>query len=208
MATLSDSFFKKYIPDLKVSRETILNYEMYYDLLIQWNNAIPLVQEKTLNEFMIRHIIDSLQIAPALSPDEGSIVDIGTGAGFPGLALAVYGFSNITLIESNRKKTIFLNEVARKTRTKVMIMNQRAELVNEKYDYILSRACSSLSNLLLLMSNVSRETSTGIFHKGASFLTELKEAELNWSFDYELRDSVTDKNSKIIIVKNVSKRYG
>ena len=58
------------------------------------------------------------------------------------------------------------------------------------------------------MNNVSRETSTGIFHKGATFLTEIEEAKENWNFDYELKDSVTDKNSKIIIVRNVGIKYG
>lgn len=207
--TLSFStLFQTYLPNLDVSRETILNFEIYFDLLQQWNKAIPLVQEKTLDEFAVRHVIDSLQTA-SLLPDQNSyIIDIGTGAGFPGLALAIFGFKNITLVESNRKKTLFLDEVARKTKTSVKILNERAEAITDKFDFVLSRACSSLTNLLLLMKNVSRETSMGIFHKGASVLKEIEEAKLKWSFDYELKDSVTDKQAKIIIVRNVGKKYG
>ena len=208
MNELPLDFFKKYLPELFVSRETILRYEIYYELLNQWNKAISLVQEKTLDDFIIRHIIDSLQIIPFINTLDSKIVDIGTGAGFPGLALAIYGYKNITLVESNRKKTVFLSEVRRKTKVPVTVLNERAEKANDKYDFILSRACSSLSNLLLLMSHVSRETSTGIFHKGATFLAEIEEAKLNWTFNYELKDSVTDKHSKIIIVKNVGKKYG
>jgi len=202
------NFFETYLPELIVSRETISNYEIYYNLLNQWNKAISLVQEKTLDEFLVRHIIDSLQVVNFIENLDSNIVDIGTGAGFPGLVLAIYGYSNIQLVESNLKKTIFLSEVARKTKISVKIVNQRAENLKKNYDFVLSRACSSLSNLLSLMNNVSRETSIGIFHKGATFLTEIEEAKENWNFDYELKDSVTDKNSKIIIVRNVGKKYG
>ena len=208
MTSLSTVFFETHLPDLNVSRETIFNFETYFNLLSQWNKAIALVQEKTLNEFATRHIIDSLQIASLIEELNSSIIDLGTGAGFPGLVLAMYGFSNVTLVESIRKKTLFLNEVARLTNTNVTIKNERAEAINEKFDFILSRACSSLTNLLLLMHNVSRETSTGIFHKGASVSKEIEEAKLKWTFDYELRDSVTDKEAKIIIVRNVGKKYG
>lgn len=208
MNELPLDFFKKYLPELFVSRETISRYETYYELLNQWNKVISLVQEKTLDDFIVRHVIDSLQIIPFINTLDSKIVDIGTGAGFPGLALAIYGYKDITLVESNRKKTVFLGEVSRKTKIPVTVLNERAEKINDKYDFILSRACSSLSNLLLLMSNVSRETSTGIFHKGATFSAEIEEAKLNWTFNYELKDSVTDKHSKIIIVKNVGKKYG
>lgn len=208
MTLLSSEFLQTYLPDLIVSRETILNFETYFELLTQWNKAIPLVQEKTLGEFIVRHIIDSLQIAPLLPGPNALTIDIGTGAGFPGLALAIYGFKNITLIESNRKKTLFLEEVTRKTKAAVTIRNERAESITEKFDFIVSRACSSLTNLLLLMQNVSRETSVGIFHKGASVQKEIEEAELKWTFDYELKNSITDDQAKIIIVRNVGKKYG
>ncbi|MBY0281947.1 MAG: 16S rRNA (guanine(527)-N(7))-methyltransferase RsmG [Alphaproteobacteria bacterium] len=174
----------------------------------QWNKTISLVQERTLDDFFIRHIIDSLQIANLLPAANLKIVDIGTGAGFPGMALAMCGYNNISLVESNRKKCIFLNEVCLKAKTSVEIFNERAENINGKYDFILSRACSSLTNLLSLMNNVSRETSTGIFHKGSTFLIEIEEARLKWDFDYELKNSITDKSSKIIIVKNVGRKYG
>jgi 16S rRNA (guanine527-N7)-methyltransferase len=199
---------KNYLSDLNVSRETISKYEIYFELLNQWNKAICLVQEKTLSDFMIRHIIDSLQIIPFIHDINAKIIDIGSGAGFPGLALAIYGYTNITLVESNRKKTIFLSEVSRKVKAPVNILNERAENIEDKYDIITSRACSSLSNLLLLMSNVSRETSVGIFHKGETFFAEIQKAQSEWDFDYQLKDSITDKNSKIIVVENVGKKHG
>ena len=126
------NFFETYLPELIVSRETISNYEIYYNLLNQWNKAISLVQEKTLDEFLVRHIIDSLQVVNFIENLDSNIVDIGTGAGFPGLVLAIYGYSNIQLVESNLKKTIFLSEVARKTKISVKIVNQRAENLKKK----------------------------------------------------------------------------
>ena len=197
------------LSDLDVSRETIQKFEIYFELLKEWNKAVPLVQEKTLDDFVQRHVIDSLQIIPLLrNRMESSIIDLGTGAGFPGLVLALYGFENITLVDSNRKKTLFLSEVARKTSTQVTIKNERAEKLTLKYDFVLSRACTSLSNLLSLMKNVSRETTTGIFHKGEKSVQEIKEAKDLWDFEYELIPSIIDQRGKIIIVRNVSKKYG
>lgn len=203
MPTLTEQSFAKYLPDLNVSRETLEKYKVYFDLLIQWNKAIPLVQEKTIDDFYVRHIIDSLQIYSFLSNKDAIIADIGTGAGFPGMVLSMFGCSNITLVESNRKKISFLGEVARQTNTSVRLLNERAENITSIYEVVLSRACSSLSNLLSLMKNVSRETSAGIFHKGENHLMEIKEAEQLWKFDYSLYPSVTDSKSKIIIVKNL-----
>src|SRR5438477_2029453 len=90
-----------------VSRETVLKYELYLRELMQWNKALSLVQTSTIPEFWTRHILDSLQIMNLICVDS-YVIDIGSGAGFPGLALAIAGITNITLCESNKKKCLFL----------------------------------------------------------------------------------------------------
>ncbi len=197
---------KKYFPNLCVSRETYERYDIYYSQILIWNHAISLVQKQTLDDFCIRHIIDSLQIANFLPLINSSIVDLGTGAGFPGMVLAMHNYSNVSLVEANLKKTHFLHETARLSKTKVCIINNRAENILGKFDFVISRACSSLSNLLFLMKNVSRETTQGIFHKGASYNSEIEEAKKYWKFEFELHTSITNKQSKIILIKNLEKK--
>ncbi len=114
-----------------VSSETITKFNIYKDMLKEWNNKTLLVQLDTLNDFTVRHVIDSLQIIPLIldvgSPSNNlekaiqqknkvSILDIGSGAGFPGMVLAMCGFLNITLCESNSKKMYFFRRACQKNK--------------------------------------------------------------------------------------------
>lgn len=189
-----------------VSRETLPKYEIYLKELKSWNRALSLVQKETLDDFWIRHILDSLQILPYIG-DARSIIDMGTGAGFPGMALAISGIQNITLCESNTKKCLFLTEIARLTDSKVTINNSRVEETrDQRFDLIISRACSSLLQLLDYGAFVSRETQTRfLFHKGAKYLEEIEEAQKKWSFNWMKIDSITSMDGVILDIRNVTK---
>lgn len=189
-----------------VSRETLPKYEIYFNELQKWNKALSLVQKNTINDFWFRHVLDSLQIIPNLD-DAHSIIDMGSGAGFPGMVLAISGIKNITLCESNTKKCLFLSEIARLTDTKVTILNKRIEEIqDQKYDLIISRACTSLLQLLEYGTIVSRETeSRYLFHKGAKYLEEIEEAQKKWNFNWLKIDSITSKDGVILDIRNVNK---
>ena len=103
----------KQLEALDVSRETIGRLTIYAELLIKWNARINLISPKTVGDLWQRHIIDSLQLLPHL-PGTGPIADIGSGAGFPGLMLAVAGVEDVHLIESDQRKCAFLREPARR----------------------------------------------------------------------------------------------
>jgi 16S rRNA (guanine527-N7)-methyltransferase len=195
-----------HFPDLNVSRETFERFKIYQSQITEWNKAFSLIQDKTIKEFGFRHVIDSLQIIKFIPNLNSEIIDIGTGAGFPGMVLAMYGYAHIMLVESNKKKTIFLEELARKSNTHVIITNDRAEKISKNFDFVVSRACSSLVNLLSLMKNVSRETTQGIFHKGESYMAEIEEAKKQWKFDFDLYPSLTEPKSKIIIIKSLESK--
>ena len=204
-----------------VSGETIVKFNIYKNMLKEWNNQTLLVQVDTLNDFIPRHVIDSLQIIPLISETDSlndlekliqkksmvSILDIGSGSGFPGMILAMCGFANITLCESNLKKCIFLEEVARKTNTPVTIINSRAENLKKKYEIIVSRACCDLERLCAFMSGVSNENgATGIFHKGASWKSEVRDASIKWDFDLKTHKSITNEESVVLIVQKLQKQ--
>jgi 16S rRNA (guanine527-N7)-methyltransferase len=190
-----------------VSRETIERLSIYIDLIQQWNRRTGLIQIKTLDDVWQRHILDSLQLIPLLTPHtlssdvdtSLSIIDIGTGAGFPGMVLAIVGIPNITLCESNVRKCVFLEEVARLTKTSVKITNNRIEHLDRKHDLILSRACAELNLLLEYMHFVSRETkSRALFHKGKNVNQEICNAQKKWSFSYHKYQSIVNSEGYIL----------
>lgn len=189
-----------------VSRETVEKYQLYLMELEKWNRALSLVQKSTLAEFWSRHVLDSLQIIPYIGK-ESSVIDIGAGAGFPGMVLAIAGVENITLCESNRKKCIFLEEIKRITQTDVEVINCRVEDIKDrKFDLVISRACSSISQLLQYGSFVSRETNSRfLLHKGVSYLEEIQEAQKKWMFEWLKIPSITSKDGVILDIRNVNK---
>jgi len=131
-----------------------------------------------------------------------SIIDVGTGAGFPGMVLAISGFQNVTLCDSNHKKCLFLSEVARYTDTNVTIINDRVENLKDKYDLIVSRACTDLTSLCSIMRFLaSSELAKGLFHKGRNWQTELKAAQINWNFSTTAYRSITSDDGIIMVIE-------
>ncbi len=189
-----------------VSRETWDKLETYQELLEKWSAAYNLVQKETLGSSGKRHFLDSLQMYPRIDKSQ-TLLDVGSGAGFPGMVLAMVGCTRVTLVECNLKKVLFLEEVARQTSTSVKILHQKWQDLQGDYQQVTARAFSNLSHLLEILRTVSRETkATGWFLKGASWKKELEQCQKQWQFEYELFPSITESESKIIKIKGVSRR--
>ena len=192
---------------LPVSRETFDRLSTYHDLLLKWQPKINLVSSETLSDAWRRHFLDSAQIAPYLLARGGIIVDMGSGAGFPGMVAAILGVKDIHLIESDAKKISFLQEVARTTKTAVTLHHQRIEKISEikKADVILARACADLNQLLNYASYFVSHETTCLFHKGKNWAMEIEDAKENWSFKHQVFPSVTDREAAIIELSNVER---
>lgn len=201
-----DDVFEKLNRHFSVSHETFAKLILYHDLLIKWQKSINLVSNTSIKEVWERHFLDSLQLCPHIQNNK-SIVDIGTGAGFPGMVLAICGIPNIHLIESDSKKITFLKEVARITDTDVSIHNTRIEdCVIDNVTLILSRALANISRLLdLSMNFVSHETKC-FFHKGKNWANELEDANEFYSFNHEIIPSVTDPEGVILKLSHIRRR--
>ena len=191
---------------LSVSRETFDKLFIYHDLLIKWQKQINLVSDNTLSDSWNRHFLDSAQLLSHIPNPLVKTADIGSGAGFPGMVLAIMGMSNIHLIESDAKKIVFLKEVSRLTNTSVMIHHSRIEdLSIGTFDLIVSRALSDLNKLLQFSSHfVSHETFC-LFHKGKNYSKEIEEAKKSWSFDHAIFPSVSDPHGVIIKLSNLKR---
>ena len=187
-----------------VSRETLPLIKEYVTIIEQWNRKTGLVQQNTLESIWERHILDSIQLTKYLGNKDQSILDIGSGGGLPGIIIAISGYTDVTLCESNIRKVVFLEEVIRKLNLPVKVIHDRVENINQHYDIIVSRACANLEKLLGFMKNVSRETgSFGVFPKGKTAILEIEEAKKTWDFNTELFPSITSDEGTIIVVRNL-----
>src|SRR5882724_3730404 len=150
-----------------VSRETLTKLERLTELLLKWQRAINLVAANSLQDVWRRHILDSAQLYPLLPPDTRSLIDIGSGAGFPGLVLAAMGVPDVHSVESDQRKCAFQREAARVAGLSVTIHAQRVEsLPKMQADAIISRACADLPQLLDYAYPFMSPSSRCLFLKG------------------------------------------
>ncbi len=199
---------------LHVSRETICALKSYQSLLIEWQAKFNLVSNASLSDAWNRHFLDSVQLYDYIPKTAEKLIDLGSGAGFPGLVISIMAknrmpYLNVTLVESIKKKTLFLNAVKESLGLDVRIENQRIEsLAPEKYDVITSRALSSLSKLLDYAHPFCRKNTLCVFPKGRSYEEELCEAHKKHSFDCEIIDNKISTEGKILLISNIKQHKG
>ena len=197
--------------ELDVSRETLDALKYFEDLVVLWNPAINLISNSSVSDLWSRHIVDSAQLFLFTLPDEGLWLDVGSGGGFPGIVVSIVAKElapslRVVLVESDNRKCVFLRTVIRGLGLSVKVINDRIE--NVKFDdvvYLSARALRNLNSLLFIVeNNVSRET-VCVFPKGRSYKKELVESQKNWKFDYNLIDSNTSEDSKVIVLKGLER---
>ena len=182
-----------------VSRETLARLETHAALLGRWQPRINLIAPKTVPEIWWRHIYDSAQLVPLLPPDARSIVDLGSGGGFPGLVLAIMTGLPTTLIDADSRKAAFLREVSRETSATVTIRCQRLEAAPpSRGDVVTARALAPLPRLLGLAAPYGTETATFLLLKGQDVGRELTDARKSWTFTADRVPSRTSPDSTIL----------
>jgi 16S rRNA (guanine527-N7)-methyltransferase len=200
-----------------VSRETIERLAAYERLLRQWQKAVNLVAPGTLDDIWHRHFADSAQLLP-LAPPARTWVDLGSGAGFPGLVIAILlagrgeGKARVTLIESNARKCAFLREIVRETGIGacvfVDILSIRIETAATQAslrgpDVVSARALAPLGKLIGLAAPLFASSTVGLFLKGRDAAAELEAAEKAWKFKVELVRSRTERDGRIVVVRGL-----
>jgi len=187
-----------------VSRETLTKLQQLVDLLVKWQRAINLVAANTLEDVWRRHILDSAQLYPLLPPATQSVLDIGSGAGFPGLVLAAMGVPGVHSVESDQRKCAFQREVARVAGLSVTIHAQRVEtLPKMQVTAIISRACADLPQLLEYAFPFMAPSSQCLFLKGQQVERELTEAGKGWKMQTERFPSRTDPTGTVLRLSHV-----
>lgn len=187
-----------------VSRETLDRLSAYADLLGKWQARINLVGPDTIPALWQRHLLDSAQVFPILPHPVRRLVDMGCGAGFPGMVLAVMGVPDVHLIESDTRKCAFLREVARVTGTKITIHNARIEAVAPLgADVVTARALAPLEKLLGWAERHLLPEGHCVFLKGRGVEDELTLASKEWNISFERFPSQTDPSGTILHLKEV-----
>ncbi|RED51354.1 16S rRNA (guanine(527)-N(7))-methyltransferase RsmG [Aestuariispira insulae] len=188
-----------------VSCETLEKLKTYAALLEKWQKKINLVGPKTIPDLWERHMLDSAQVFEHIPDTVERLVDIGSGAGFPGLVLAILGVPDVHLIESDGRKCAFLREVARATDTPVTIHNKRIETVkNLEADVCTARALASIKDLLTYAKPLIKPQAPCIFLKGKRIKEELTEANYIWHIKEYRIPSRTDSEGSILFIKGFS----
>ncbi|MGE0254749.1 MAG: 16S rRNA (guanine(527)-N(7))-methyltransferase RsmG [Alphaproteobacteria bacterium] len=187
-----------------VSRETLDRLEAYLALLRQWQGAVNLVGPRTLLDPWRRHMLDSAQLHPLL-PARGGAVDLGSGAGLPGLVLAIMGGSPVTLVEADARKAEFLREAARVTATEVSIRVGRIEaLAPTPAAAVCARALAPLKKLLGWAARWLAEGGICLFLKGRDADGEVAEAARSWRFAVDRLPSRSDPDGVILRIGALS----
>lgn len=200
-----------------VSRETLTRLTVYQALLGKWQKAINLVGPASLTQFWQRHAADSAQIYQ-LAPAHARVwLDFGSGAGFPGLVLALMladhaPEAHVHMVESDRKKVNFLRTVLRETGVAGTVHHARIEaLAAQKptalaqVDVVTARALAPLDDLAAYMAPFANSSTVALLHKGRDWQEELTACEKNWNMDVKTYASCTDAAARIVEISRLAR---
>ena len=191
-----------------VSRETLARLKAYVALLAEWNARHNLVSASSLADVWHRHVWDSAQLLPLIPAEAKSLVDLGSGAGFPGLVLACLlrerpGFRTV-LYESIAKKCRFLEAAAERMGLAAEVRNTRIEAAEpEPFDVVTARACAPLTTLIGYAQHFQGPHTVNLFLKGQSVEAELTEAHKSWRIKVVRHPSRTDPSGAILEIREL-----
>lgn len=192
-----------------VSPETLARLKAYVDLLERWSTRINLVGRATLADPWRRHILDSAQLFPLVPAGSKSLFDLGSGAGFPGLVLAILGVPGVELIEADLRKCAFLREAARLAAAPVMIHPRRIEAMPARIvDVVTARALAPLDRLLALAAPYLGPASVCLFLKGERTGEELAAARKSWTMAAALHMSLSDPRGAVLHLSGIARDRG
>ena len=198
---------------IQVSRETITSLKKYESYLIKSNKTLNLIGESTINEIWIRHFLDSSQVIDFIDENHKGLVDLGSGAGFPGLVIAILAKDrkiplNVKLIEKSPKKASFLKEI-------INILNLNAEVLNLNVlklpknleaDLIIARAFKPLKIILPFIDKNTQNWKKIFLFLGKTGQVELLQASKRWDIKYKQRMSITSSDSIVLEINKLKKK--
>jgi len=197
----------------QVSRETITSLKKYEEYLIKSNKTLNLIGKSTVNQIWIRHFLDSSQVIDFIDKNEKDLIDLGSGAGFPGLITAILAKDrnihlNVKLIEKSTKKVIFLKEIIKRLNLKVQVLhlNVLEYPMRLEADLIIARAFKPLKIILQILDKNTANWKKVFLFLGKTGQDELLQASKSWDIKYKQRMSVTSSDSVVIEINKLIKK--
>ena len=197
----------------QVSRETISSLKKYEDILIKANKRLNLIGNSTINQIWTRHFLDSVQAIDFIDKNDKTLVDLGSGAGFPGVVIAITLKDRkiplkIKLIEKSSKKAKFLKDLIIKLNLDVEVISQNILEDKKKLldDVYVARAFKPLKIILQLMHNKAKKWKKIIIFLGKTGKSELLDASKIWDIEYKQRESITSSDSMVIEINRLKKK--
>ncbi len=196
-----------------VSRETIESLEIYENMLLYENKKLNLVGKSTIKDIWIRHFLDRYQVIDLIEESDKRIMDLGSGAGFPGIVVAL-GIKEkkiplkINLLEKSRKKTVFLKKVISKLNINVEVIN--VDVMQKSFELrenvFMARAFKPLQIILELIHNNAKNWKKILIFQGKTWEDELLRVSKTWDIKYKQRQSITSNDSVILEIKEIKKK--
>jgi len=197
----------------QVSRETITSLKKYEDILIKANKTLNLIGNSTIKDIWTRHFLDSVQVIDFIDKNNKTLVDLGSGAGFPGLVLAIALKDRkiplkIKLIEKSPKKVKFLKNLINELQLNVEVINQNILQEPIKFfdDVFIARAFKPLKIILQLIHNKAENWKKIFIFLGKTGRSELLQASKSWDIKYKQRMSITSSDSIVIEINKLKKK--
>ena len=197
----------------QVSRETITSLKKYEEYLIKSNKTLNLIGKSTVNKIWIRHFLDSSQVIDFIGKNEKDLIDLGSGAGFPGLITAILAKDrniplNVKLIEKSPRKASFLKEIIKRLNLKVQVLhlNVLENSTRLEADLIIARAFKPLKIILQILDKNTENWKKVFLFLGKTGQDELLQASKNWDIKYKQRMSVTSSDSIVIEINKLKKK--
>ena len=197
----------------QVSRETIISLEIFEKMLIEGNKKLNLIGKSTEKDIWSLHYLDSYQVLDFIEENDNNIMDLGTGAGLPGIIVAL-GIKEkkmsikVNLLEKSRKKTFFLKEVIRKLKINAEVINEDVtkEGFKLKENVFMARAFKPLEGIFELIHKNAENWKKLLIFQGKNGNQELLRASKTWDIKYKQRQSVTSNDSLILEIKEIKKK--
>ena len=197
----------------QVSRETITSLKEYEAYLIKSNKTLNLIGKSTINQIWLRHFLDSAQVIDFIDKNASDLIDLGSGAGFPGLVIAILAKGRkiplrVKLIEKSPRKAFFLREIIEILNLKVEVLNLNVLMQPEKLraDLIIARAFKPLKIILRFLDENTNNWKKIFLFLGKTGQVELLQASKNWDIKYKQRMSITSSDSIVIEINKLKKK--
>ncbi len=193
-----------------VSRETFDRLQRYADLLRAESSKQNLIATSTVESLWDRHVFDSAQLVKFAPEEDSSWIDVGSGAGLPGIVIATLVRGPVLLVEPRRLRAEFLERIVAELGLgpRVEVTSKKVEKVAGSFDIITARAVARTDKLLRISTHLSTRNTLWVLPKGRSIDSELAEARRNWHCDARSVPSITDPDSRILLLWNVKARGG